>query len=259
MAGLDGDYLLWPVPQADALDGFFARLRSGKIAGANVTIPWKVEAVHRCDELTGDARIIGAVNTLVADATGRIIGHNTDASGLAISVVESFQDHVFRGAQVTVIGAGGAARSAIVAAQRLGVNEVRVYNRTAEKARAVCESLGLGTPFADLEAALAGSNLVLQASALGFNLADDETDALAADLVTPLRGLAPGAALYDLVYKPSPTAWMLAAGRCGFEAVDGLGMLVHQAARAFAIWTGYEPDPQVMLAAARAQLASLAG
>jgi shikimate dehydrogenase len=257
-AGLPGIYDALPTPDLAALDDVLGRLRAGVLDGVNVTLPWKLEALARCDHLTETARDAGAVNTLRVSTDGGLEGDNTDVPGLVAAVGEAFPRLACAGRPVAVVGAGGAGRGAVLAASRLGAAEIRVHNRTHARAERLVLELARGVAVERLEVALDGAALVLQASSLGLGLSPEASETEAAALARPLAALAPGAAVMDLVYGSHPTPWTLAADRAGILAADGLGMLVHQAALAFERWTGVTPDVAAMRAAAQRELAARA-
>lgn len=248
--GLAGRYVALDVPDVSDLLVQLQRLRSGELHGLNVTIPWKIEAAKGCDALVDAAQVIGAANTLKLADDGRLLGFNTDVHGLECAIREAFPDLVAHGRVAAVLGAGGAGRSAILAANNLGFDVIRVHNRTHEAALAVTQALGRGSAVATVADALDGACLVIQASAAGFRLDPEASQRLADDLAPAMALTAPDASLYDAIYAPRLTAWMIAAQRNGRRASDGLGMLVHQAALAFEIWTGKRPPLGPMMDAA---------
>jgi shikimate dehydrogenase len=252
--GFDGSYEAIDTPDRALLHVQLQRIRDGVLHGVNVTIPWKIDVASACDVLIGDAPRVGAVNTAWRDADGRLCGANTDVGGLVAAIAEAFPGRSFQDRPVAVLGAGGAGRSAILAATRLGASNIRVHNRTHARAVEAVTTLGLGVATQALEETLADAALVIQASSAGFRLDPAETEALAATLAAPMALTAPDAVLYDAVYVPSRTAWMVAAETQGRAASDGLGMLVHQAALAFEVWTGRAPPLDIMWAAACARL-----
>jgi shikimate dehydrogenase len=250
--GLEGTYTALEAPDEASLATAIAALRAGALDGLNVTIPWKTAAARRCDVLVGEAARLGAVNTLVHGGGG-LAGHNTDVTGLLAALAEAGVGPL-AGRPCAVIGAGGAARAALLVAERLGAGELRLWNRTGARAEALASELGMGRATDRLEAALDGAALVLQASASGMDLADADASALASELSGPLALTASDAHVCDLVYRPRRTAWLRAAREIGRTAQDGLPMLVHQAAAAFTLWTGRHPDVSAMRTAAEARL-----
>jgi shikimate dehydrogenase len=211
-------------------------MAGGEFAGANVTVPHKEAALALADEASEASRQIGAANTLVFGG-GRVEAHNTDADGLLAALPESP-----RGARALVLGAGGAARAAVWAMLWEGA-EVEVWNRTAARAEALCAELGGKTVAAPRQA---DYGLIVNTSAAGLR-GEDPFEHL------PLRreGFVPGQAVVDMVYGAEPSRLLAAAEPAGATVVDGLEILVQQGARSLEIWTGREPDLDVMRRAAR--------
>lgn len=250
--GLSGSYALLDV-QPDGLEAIFERIRGGELDGVNVTIPHKERACALVDRLVGPASLVGALNTVVKGADGRLEGHNTDVAGLRDALLARWPRVPFRARPATVIGAGGAARAAVMAADELGASEIRVVNRTHERAEALVDALQ-GALRADVVAArhpeaFDGSALVLQASSLGMGWQEGTSRWRAAVEMgrDALQVASDDACLLDLVYRPALTPWMQAADQAGLEREGGLGMLGAQAAASFALWTGRTPSLGEML------------
>ncbi len=204
-------------------------------AGANVTVPHKEAALALATEASEASQQIGAANTLVFDGK-KIEAHNTDADGLLASLPDSPRDR-----RTLVLGAGGAARAAIWALLWEGA-EVEVWNRTAEKAAALCAELG-GAAVTD--PAQDGYEVIVNTSAAGLRGEDPfEHLPLEADL------FAEGQTVVDMVYGQRRSRLLTAAEEAGAATVDGLEILVQQGARSLEIWTGREPDLDVMRSAA---------
>jgi shikimate dehydrogenase len=211
-------------------------LARGEFAGANVTVPHKQAALALADEASEASQQIGAANTLVF-AGKDIEAHNTDADGLLASLPDSP-----RGRRVLVLGAGGAARAAIWALRWEGA-EVEVWNRTAEKAAAICAELG-GAAVTDPRQD--SYEIVVNTSAAGLK-GEDPFDHL------PLEPdlFAKSQTVVDMVYGQRRSPLLEAAEQAGAATVDGLEILVQQGARSLEIWTGRQPDLDVMRRAAR--------
>ena len=234
-AGIDAAYVSFAVTPA-LLPQAIAGLRALGIAGANVTLPHKEAVVALLDDVEDDARAIGAVNTIVRDGD-RLIGTNTDAPGLVAALVEAGFDP--RGRSFVVLGTGGAARAAVVGLARAGASRVEVWGRREERARELATSLTRAAPCTeptvDLRAAFERADAVVQATSATLEGSPDAeafTDSL------PLDALPVHAVVNDLVYRPLETAVLRAAKAHGLATIDGLGMLAHQGALAFARWTG---------------------
>ncbi|HWE61114.1 MAG TPA: shikimate dehydrogenase, partial [Chloroflexota bacterium] len=241
--GIELSYEPCPV-QAGALPEAFGALRSEPWLGANVTLPHKPAVAALVDALTSLAHRIGAVNT-VYKRDGRLVGENTDAPALVRCLRESLALQPLD-ERALVIGAGGAARAALIALLDAGVRSVTIWNRTCERATALAASVAghdaasgglLVVDDAALPQALAQATLVVNATSVGL---DGES--------TPLADLprTQDARLFDLVYGPDGTPLVRQARRYGWHAQDGLWMLVYQAALAFELWTGMQPPERIM-------------
>ncbi|MBV8980063.1 MAG: shikimate dehydrogenase [Acidimicrobiia bacterium] len=226
---------------AAAVDG----ARDLGLAGLSVTMPHKADVVRALDRLSPTAETLGAVNTIVRNGTREFVGDNTDGAGFldALRKDEGFEP---AGRRCLVVGAGGAARAVVVALAEAGASEVIVANRTverAEEAASLAPNLARSGSPEEADAA----DLVVNATPQG--MAGDRT------LPVPASSLGPGQLVVDLVYHPALTPLVEAARERGAAAANGLGMLIHQAAHAFRLWTGEDPPLEVMSAAALADLA----
>ena len=244
------DYGRLPAPP----DGFAAtvdafRREGGR--GLNVTLPFKAEAFALADDHSARARAAGAVNTLVFDGS-RVFGDNTDGAGLLRDVARLGLD--CGGARVLLLGAGGAARGVLHPLLDAGAQRIVIANRTADRAQALVGAFGdarlsgCGLDAVAPGGALAGERFELLVNATSSGLAD-EAPLIASALLAQLR------LAYDMVYAARPTAFVRAAAQAGCgRAVDGLGMLVEQAAESFFVWRGVRPDTAPVHAALRAAL-----
>lgn len=227
---------------AEAMTGFWR----GGGRGANVTVPFKEEAWRWVGRRSDRAERAGAVNTVVLQKNGQSLGDNTDGVGLVRDLALNHGVGL-EGLRVLILGAGGAARGVLAPLMAENPASLAVANRTVAKGNALArEFAALGdieaTGFADLS----GSqfDLIINATAAGLS-----------GEVPPLQPqiLAPEACCYDMVYGDRPTAfvqWGLAHGAA--KSLDGLGMLVEQAAESFLVWRGVRPDTQAVIAALRA-------
>ncbi len=241
-AGLEGSYRLLETPPA------FLRARLQEVrrvyAGVNVTIPHKETVLPYLDGLSPEAQAIGAVNTIVREGD-RLIGHNTDAPGFISGLDEA--GIAYRGRRALILGAGGAARAVAYALKEEGA-QVALYNRTPERAKALCQALGLHLVTVEsLEIAVRSADLLINTTSVG--LKDPSSSPLPPGLL-PRAGV-----VVDIVYNPPITRLLREAQQAGLPTLGGLPMLVWQGALAFELWTGYRADVQAMYAAARAQLA----
>ena len=223
---------------ADALPGMVERIRSGDVLGANVTVPHKEVILTLVDTWDGPTAEIGAANTLSRTPDGlRVLGSNTDAVGFAYAT----RDLPLEGARVLLLGAGGAARAALVVLFGRGAR-ISITNRTAERAR------GLARSFAhpvdreprvvewERREDLAGIDVIVNATSLGLHGEDPLARAT----------IRPDLVIVDLIPTAAPTALAHRARAAGATVVDGLPMLLQQAASSFRIWTGRDAPVEVM-------------
>lgn len=247
--GLPGRYEARRVARAD-LAAAVAELRGAGYLGANVTIPHKEATARLVDTLSERAAAIGAVNTIVNEG-GALRGDNTDAPGL-LAALEATLGMVPYGMRLLLLGAGGAARAAAVALLSGGPAGLAIYNRDGTRAEALAARMreryggrvrAVGATAARAEGAEA--DLIVNATSAGLD-----------GVSLPLDGLRPrpGAALYDMIYTPSPTPLMRELAAQGTTVADGLSMLVFQAAASFLAWTGREAPVEVMREAALEEL-----
>ena len=241
--GLDWAYvplLVAPERVGDAVRGLVAL----GFAGANVTVPHKQAVIPYLDELTPVARAIGAVNTIVVQPDGSLLGDSTDGAGFMADLRTQTANRKSQIAQALVIGAGGAARAVVYALAEAGAT-VAIANRTLDNAGTLCRSIAAALPYAasrlsvhafpDALAVLAASaDLIVNTTSLGLHTGDPlPWDASVA--------FSPGQVVYDLIYNRSTELLALARSQ-GATALDGLGMLIHQGARSAALWTGRDAD-----------------
>ena len=227
--GIDADYRATRVAPEDLGVWLAARRADPAWRGCNVTVPHKLAALDHVGD-PGDVRgTIGAINTVFRGQDGALIGTNTDAGGFYAPIA----DRDLAGKAVTVIGAGGAARAILFALSRIGVGRVTLLNRNPLKGAALLAAFGLKGQALPLTAALPPCALLVNATTLGMT----GQPPLAIDL-TPLPD---DALVYDIVYAPLETPLLAAAHARGLETVDGLEMLVGQAALAFEILFGAAP------------------
>lgn len=230
----------------------------GKLRGFNVTHPLKEAILPYLDDIAQDARMAGAVNTVIVSGDGRLHGYNTDMQGLDDAL--ALGGFSFRRANVLVLGAGGAARSACVQAARAGARGITVLARDAARARALCETLDTspGTQLAfdgmrplDIAAHAARADLLLQCTPLGMTGVDADFEQL--DF---LQALPEHALVFDMVYQPEVTRLLHAARDMGLATQNGLDMLIAQAISADALFSGMALDIPSLHGMARAAVAS---
>ena len=237
--GLDWVYLACEVPEGRVPEALAGASALG-IEGISVTMPHKAAVAAAVDELSPTARLLGAVNC-VARSGDRFVGHNTDGDGF-LDALAAEAGWSPEGARCAVLGAGGAARAVVLALAGAGAAEVIVVNRTGRRAT---EAAGLagGRGRAATAGEVGDCDLIVNATPLG--MAGHAGTSLPLDPAL----LRPGRLLVDLVYEPAETALLAAARARGLTAFNGMGMLVHQAARAFEFWTGTEAPSAAMRAA----------
>lgn len=239
--GIAGHYIPLQVAPQDFAGALALMPRMGFV-GANVTIPHKEAALALATQATPVARRIGAANTLVFTPDG-IEADNTDAYGFARNIQDAHPD--WRPRRVALIGAGGASRAVIAALQDLGAEEIRLTNRTADRARALAQDFGGGTRAVDWALRhdmLADCDTLINATSQGMT-GNDPLD-------LDLSALPVTAIVNDLVYVPLETPLLALARARGNPVVDGLGMLLHQAAPGFERWFGLRPSVDAVLRAA---------
>jgi shikimate dehydrogenase len=236
-AGLNWVYLAFPVPRGEGRDAVRAA-RALRLAGLTVTMPHKADAAAACDDVTPDAVALGAVNVVTVTEEGRLLGSSTDGEGFVRSVRDEGFDPA--GTDVLVAGGGGAARAIVLALGSAGARVTVAARRLApaESAAALVPG-GHAVTLSDVDPGVYA--LVVNATPLGMQ---GEPGPVAVERLNP------GQLVVDTVYHPMETPFLAAARARGIHAVNGLGMLVHQAALAFESWTGLEAPVPAMRAAA---------
>jgi shikimate dehydrogenase len=227
--GIDAVYTALPLKSDDAETEIRALCRFG-FAGANVTVPHKRAAASAADRSEG-----AVANVLRWDDDGTVSGFNTDGLGFLDALAEAAPNWRERVRRVLMLGAGGAA-SAIAEALGPYAETITFANRTQARADAAADALRVGRVLRwdDLERGFANADLIVQATTLGT--------AAAASPDWPLAAAKPDTICADIVYRPIETGFLSAARARGLPTMDGLGMLIHQGARAFELWFGVKPD-----------------
>lgn len=240
-AGLDWVYVALEVAEGrvpEALDG----MRALGIGGLSVTMPHKEAVAAACDRLTDDAAALGAVNCVVPEGD-ELVGHNTDGPGFVAALAADGIDPA--DLACVVLGAGGAARAIALALARAGAGEVAVVNRTAaraEQAVALLRRVGRVVDPAAAAATVAAADLVVNATSVGMG------EPSPGDLPVDPAWLRGGQVVADIVYRPLETLFLREARGRGAIGINGVPMLVHQAAVAFELWTGVTPPVAAMTA-----------
>jgi len=233
---LKGAYVQLPV-QPQNLEAAIRGLPALGFAGCNITVPHKVNAMQLMDTLHPAARRVAAINTVVVQADGSLLGMNNDGYGYIQSLRDAQPDWRGDAGPALVMGAGGAARAIVVALLDEGVPEVRLCNRTQEKAQALKDAFGdrvTVVPWADRNSAMAGVRLLVNTTTQGMH-GQPALDVALDDL--PAEAL-----VSDAIYIPLETPLLAAARQRGHQTVNGLGMLLNQARPAFHAWFGVLPE-----------------
>lgn len=246
--GLPWSYTLRPTPAKDVATAL-AELTAQGFRGINITVPHKQAVLCHLDEVSEAARTIGAVNTILVQ-NGRLLGHNTDSDGFLRSLLEAgCEPH---GRRALILGAGGAARAVVYALGRNGCR-VTVYSRTSERGRQLAldmrdAGISVSVISSLTEVCLSNLDLLINATPVGMW---PNVNASPWPDTMPIPS---SWTVVDLVYNPEETRLLARAAIAGASTIGGLGMLVHQGAMAFELWTGESPPINTMLAAARAAL-----
>lgn len=246
--GLNWAYLPLPVhTDAQSVQAAVFGLRALGFKGANVTVPHKTSVLPFMDSLSPGARAIGAVNTICVMESGELVGHNTDAFGFVADLREHGIDPSH--SKALLLGAGGSARAVLYGLLEAGCSDVCVVNRSLDKAQNLIADMSQHFSASALSAlelsdeslrAHQSATLVVNCTPFGMG---ERLGQMAWRESIPFR---PDQSVYDLVYNPSPTALLLKAKQDGARAIDGLGMLVHQGAISFELWTGHKAPVQIM-------------
>ncbi|MEO1855802.1 MAG: shikimate dehydrogenase [Rubritalea sp.] len=245
-AGIDLQYIRVEVEPGD-VDACFVEMERLGFIGCNVTVPHKLDAMAQCDELTDDAKALGATNTILFKE-GKRIGHNSDGPGLARAIFEDFGKSLTE-LRVLILGAGGGAGRAIATqCAREGSPAIYLSNRTVEKLEPIAKSLTeehgaklvytLSTDEKDLINAANRADLIINSTSLGLH--EDDI------LPLPVTALSARHRIYDAVYNPPVTPLLAEADKLGAKTSNGLSMLLHQGANSYSFWLGQEPNITAM-------------
>ncbi|MBW7055331.1 shikimate dehydrogenase [Paracoccus bogoriensis] len=234
--GLPGHYVPIPV-LPEHLAEVLRVLPQAGFVGLNVTIPHKEAVLTLADTVTDRAALIGAANTLIFRPDGKVHADNTDGYGFIANLRQNAPDWQPEAGPAAIIGAGGAARAVVASLLDSGVPELRIANRTRLRAEQIKAEFGARLvvyEWAQLGNMLDGAATVVNATSLGMEGKQP--------LRVPLDALSPDALVTDLVYTPLMTPLLTEAQQRGCRIVDGLGMLLHQAAPGFERWFGHRPE-----------------
>jgi len=242
--GIPGRYVLFPVPP-EKLEAAVRGLSALGLRGCNVTTPHKQAIFPMLDRVDDLARRIGAVNTVVVEKDGTLTGFNNDGNGFIQSLRDAKPDWRPDSGPILVLGAGGASRAVVASLAAQGATEIRVTNRTREKAQEIADAVGAAVrivPWEQRADALDGIAMLANATSLG--------SAGKPPLEMPLDRLPRDAIVGDLIYVPPETPLLAAARARGNVTVNGLGLLLNQARPAFNAWFGVMPEITPALRAA---------
>ena len=250
---INASYEAWEVPPS-GLASRIEELRNPIYLGANVTIPHKESAMDLVDELDPLAEKIGSLNTIV-NRKGKLLGYNTDAGGFlkALKSTESFDP---KGANVLIIGAGGAARAAVCSLLGLNISRLVIANRTLDRAISLgkyfsssIEVSAIGMNDSRLTEYARRSKLIINCTSMGMKNGP-------AEQLSPLGSTAiqEGSLVCDMVYNPAMTPLLVEAIKSGASTLGGVSMLIHQGAAAFELWTDATPPIGVMFRSAKKAL-----
>jgi len=234
--GISGDYIPLDVARNDLADVIKTLPKMGFV-GVNITIPHKEAIIDLADLVTDRAALMGAANTLIFRKDGKIHADNTDGYGFIENLRHGAPDWNPTVGPAAVIGAGGASRAVIASLLEAGVNEIRLANRTRNRAEILQREFGTKIHIFDWVKAgnmLDGASVVINTTSLGM--------VGSPEFRIPLDGLSSHSVVTDLVYAPLETQLLLKAREKGCKTVDGLGMLLHQAVPAFERWFGTRPE-----------------
>ncbi|WP_211274584.1 shikimate dehydrogenase [Anaerobacillus arseniciselenatis] len=245
--GIDGHYHAFDIEEGDLKEAI-AAFKVLNVSGFNVTIPHKVKVMEFLDEIDEEAKMIGAVNTVVNN-NGRLIGYNTDGRGYLSSLLTVIQKPILE-SNVLVIGAGGASRAVVTAICDHGVKKLALTNRTLEKAKEIknnynnynkCNNTSMDiVSLKEAEANIEVYDIIINTTSIGMS-PNVEGIPIAVDHIKR------NVVLSDLIYNPLKTRWLQLGEEKGAIIHNGVGMFAMQGALAFHKWTGIEPDTKRMM------------
>ena len=240
----NGVYLAWEVEETDLAETV-ANIRRFQMFGINLSMPYKEQVIPYLDQLSEEARLIGAVNTVV-NREGTLIGYNTDGKGF----FKSLPSFKISRKRLVLLGAGGAAKAILAQAILDGVSQISVFVRSSsiEKTRPYLEEIQNATGFRvdlfaledvqDLQDSITKADLLVNATSVGM---DGSSQPIPTSIVLPEKLM-----VADVIYQPFETPFLKWARNQGNQSINGLGMLLYQAAEAFQLWTGKEmPTDQI--------------
>ena len=250
-AGLNWRYMTVRVLPGE-LDDAMRGVKAFHMRGVNLTMPHKIDVLKHMDELSEAARVIGAVKTVVCREDGTLFGENTDGKGFVQSLTDAGIS--LEGKRVTILGAGGAARSIGVECALAGARRIAVINRNAERGRSLAETINAHTraeaeylPWNGTAGIPDGTDILINATCVGLFPDVDACPDVDFDAVQP------GMVACDVIFNPVDTPFLKNAAARGARTLDGLGMLANQGAINFELWTGQKAPRDVMVAQLKAE------
>lgn len=238
---LNGSYGLFPV-QPNELEIAIRGLKALGLAGCNITIPHKTEAIKWMDWVEPIAKKMGAINTIVVTPNGDLHGFNNDGFGYLESLRQALPSWQANIGPIVILGAGGASRAIVVSLIEAGATEIRILNRTRSKADELCQEFGdpvTAYDWSERHEALSDAALLVNTTSQGMH-GERELD-------IDLQELPTTALVSDIIYIPLETPLLEKARLRGNPTVNGLGMLLHQARPAFKAWFGVMPEVDTAL------------
>ena len=234
--GIAGTYLPLAVAPGH-LEAALAGLPALGFKGCNITLPHKIDALKLVHQVDANARLVGAINTVVVQADGSLKGFNNDGFGFIQALLDGKPEWRADAGPITVLGAGGAARAVVLSLADRGAKEIRLINRTLATSQALAQEFGApvtALPWSERHSALADISLLVNTTSQGMQGKEP--------LDLDLTALPAHAYVCDVIYAPLETPLLAEARLRGNTTVNGLGMLLHQARPAFAAWFGVMPE-----------------
>ena len=246
--GIDGDYEILETPPEDLIPRI-KYLKTNGYNGFNVTIPHKVPMIMFLDSFDENANLAGSVNTVKIGEDLHMKGYNTDVCGFKNAIPDKAQLEL-KGSKVAILGMGGACRGAVVALNKLGVKYINFYVRNVINNNQALESLRKNFPDIKMEVfqmstARDFSDIKMLVNATPVGMKNHSADLMPVEK-NILSTLDKSAYVYDIIYNPIKTKFILAARELGYQTITGVDMFIYQAQKSFEIWTGIKPKFEVM-------------
>lgn len=244
--GLDYAYMAFDIKEGSLKQGVDG-LRTLNVRGFNITMPHKQEVMKYLDKIEEDAKLIGAVNTVLND-NGKLIGYNTDGKGFIKSLEERNIKYIDK--KIVIIGAGGAAKAIAIELALKGVKDILIVNRTLEKAEAISHTINKNIEGSEsrslvldeklLKEELKDASILINTTSVGMG------DSIDKNIIKNEDTLDKDLFVADLIYNPVKTKFLSMAEEKGCRIMNGLDMLVYQGALVFKIWTGADMPVEII-------------